>query len=302
MKFSRLALVLMFIGATGARAQELSSAHQAIIKTYVAQSEPALGPNAPVTGASFCGGGGSAATPSIVPNCADNDTGIFSNSANILELSAGGFSGLRVDSNRFIYGGTSANPVTINAGASSTVPLVVRGTSGQSANLQEWNVSGGAAVASVSAAGAGSFASVTSVGKFVSLNGITTDTATPGVAPIVKYGEVLAGTSNAVTVATVTPSADTIYEVGGFITASAYTSGNVALELDYNDCATNTARAQNLYGTTGAGTNANVLTAVGVLACNTVTICAKASTAVTAKTIDSLVATASWYAHIKQIK
>lgn len=48
--------------------------------------------------------------------------------------------------------------------APSVSPIVVRGTTSQSANLQEWQNSSGTVLSSISSAGAASFASITSVG------------------------------------------------------------------------------------------------------------------------------------------
>ena len=52
------------------------------------------------------------------------------------------------------YGGASFTYATLISDAASTRPLAVRGASGQTANLQEWQATGGTVLSSVSSAGA----------------------------------------------------------------------------------------------------------------------------------------------------
>jgi hypothetical protein len=59
---------------------------------------------------------------------------------------------------------TVATQLGVIAGASTTVGAVIRGAASQSANLQEWQNSGGTVLASISSAGASNFASVVATG------------------------------------------------------------------------------------------------------------------------------------------
>jgi len=59
---------------------------------------------------------------------------------------------------------TSSNNALLYPASAATVPLKVQGAASQSANLQEWQNSGGTALASISSAGASNFASVVATG------------------------------------------------------------------------------------------------------------------------------------------
>jgi hypothetical protein len=136
-------------------------------------------------------------------------------------------------------------------------------------------------------------------GKVTSYNGVAT--AGAGVSPTVAYGSLTGATTNLVTVATFTPTNAGVFEVGGFVAATAYTSGNVGLRLMYTD---SQGSAQNyvLQGEVAStGGNNNVLTATGVLAIFTQTISVQAGSAITLQTNLTGTATANFRAFIRQV-
>jgi len=112
-------------------------------------------------------------------------------------------------------GDTMSGALTVNSGGAGNVALKVQGAGGQTANLQEWNISGGAAVASVSPAGAVTAASFSGNGSALTnlnANNILTGTLT-GI-PI-SGSAITGGTINNTPIGGVTPSS------GAFTTLSA---------------------------------------------------------------------------------
>lgn len=133
------------------------------------------------TGAQVVASSGIAEIPLVV-------RGTAGQSANLLQIETAISTAIRVNSvgnTTFIGNITSQNNATFTPFSTATVPLTVRGASGQSANLQEWQNSGGTVIAAVSSTGvirSGVFASTTA-----GLTGIFTnyDTSGIGIAPSV---------------------------------------------------------------------------------------------------------------------
>lgn len=193
----------------------------------------------------------------------------------------------------------------------STEILSVYGTGtlkpmvGRSANL-DWST-GDAGVSTLSVGGPG-----TENALSVSTGGIITrygDVATEGYGiPVTQdYGTVSASSTDDVTVATITaPAVDTIYEVGGNVDVTAYTSGQIGFVMTYTSCAGNvyTNKNMNAYIT---ATDATGLVCTAACA-NTsvmlypVTFCLNASATATLKTQNSAAAaTGNFYGYIRKI-
>jgi hypothetical protein len=103
--------------------------------------------------------------------------------------------------------------------------------------------------------------SPSSLPKITSYNGVAT--AGAGVSPIRAYGSVL-GTST--TLSTVTSytvgAANGVFEVGGIVLVTVWTSGVVQLQVNFTDCQGN-ARSYGMTGETSAGGSAGNISATG---------------------------------------
>lgn len=137
-------------------------------------------------------------------------------------------------------------------------------------------------------------------GKVTSYNG--TATAGSGVSPI-RAATPIAGvatSTNNTSVATLTPAAVGIFEVGGHFEVTAYTSGNVGLMLSYTD-ANGNARSFNMGGQSQAGTYGTTAAATGMQDLFTQTICANPASIALQASITGT-ATATFWGHIKQVE
>ena len=175
---------------------------------------------AALAGATFTGdvsvGAGSAAVDSLLTINGGTDTG----KGGAIAFKRGGSSKGYLGTRSFVIGGStddislisyadltlgigsmilmamSSSANTLNAYSSTAIPVVAKGYSAQSANLTEWQNSGGSALASVSAAGKGTFAGVT----------LSTTTSLSLGTPSLGGGAGVISIANATTAPTTNPS------------------------------------------------------------------------------------------------
>lgn len=121
-----------------------------------------------------------------------------------------------------------------------------------------------------------------------------------GLSPIYAYGTLAASTASGATVTTFTPAAQGVFEVGGHVAATAFTSGFVGLRLAYTDCQGNAQSYVMVGESVATAGTASSLTATGLLAIYSQTICANAAS-ITLQTSNTGTATASYWAWLKQV-
>lgn len=137
--------------------------------------------------------------------------------------------------------------------------------------------------------------------KVTTYNG--TATAGNGLGALVGYGSLMANSTNGATVVTFTVgAANGLFEIGGFYVVTAWTSGNVSVNVSYTDCRGNAQSGLTLFGRRSTdATHALNIAAVGELNLDTVSLCAQSGTTVTIKTSFGGTATADFYGFIRQV-
>lgn len=135
--------------------------------------------------------------------------------------------------------------------------------------------------------------------KVSSYNGV--NTAGMGTAPIYASGSQTGITTNNTTIASyAVPAAGGVFEIGGFVSCTTFTSGTVGMFAQFND-ENNTARTYTMPGATNAGATASTLAGTGTLALFTQTVAVKGSTTLVIKTDNTNASTGDFYAWIRQI-
>ena len=142
----------------------------------------------------------------------------------------GGSTSVNSTSSTLGAAGTVAHQLGVVSGAATTVGMVIRGAGSQSANLQEWQTSAPATVASVSSTGAFQATTAIFTGSTLAING-----ATPAISSTnASAASIFTSTVTGVTVgsSTIKTTAYPIAPVGttsGTVTQSAQLSGYIGL-------------------------------------------------------------------------
>jgi hypothetical protein len=143
--------------------------------------------------------------------------------------------------------------------------------------------------------------SPSSLPKITSYNGVAT--AGAGIAPTVAYGSLLANSTNQATIASFTVGASGgVFEIGGFFGVTAWTSGNVAVQVNYTDNRGNAQTFVTLFGRRSTdSSHTTALASTGEMMLDTVAFAAQGGSTITLKTSIGGAATGDFYAFVRQV-
>ena len=137
-------------------------------------------------------------------------------------------------------------------------------------------------------------------GKVTKYNG--TPTAGGGVSPTVAYGSLLAtGTSGTAITSFTVGASNGLFEIGGYLDVTAWTSGTVAVQANYTDCRGTSHTSTSMFGALSTGSSAATISSTGTIDIFPKAVCAQSGTAITVQTSLGGTATADFYGYINQV-